>query len=124
MQNKLEITQAILDQLPAEMQAGFKDLNEAVMYFWMNIRVEGGLRLTKNGYEVLTKILKLTGYPVDIDPRKITKRTILQLDRKLTAPYYILSRSTSDPKLVFFSSREAMMASLYGDIGAYLGLSN
>ena len=120
MRNKEQITQAILDQLPEEIQLGFKDLDDAMMYFWMNFRESGGLRLTKNGYEVLTKILKLESWALDIDPHKITKRTILQLDRKLTAPYYIAVRRVGEPKIILFSSREAIMASLYGDITAYL----
>lgn len=120
MQNKLAITQAILDQLPEELRLGFKDLDDAMMYFWMNIRDTGGLRLTKNGYEVLTKILKLESWALDIDPKKITKRTILQLDRRLTAPYYIAARCVGEPKVILFSSREATMAMLYGDITAYL----
>ena len=119
MRNKAEITEAILEQLPEEIRLGFKDLDDAMMYFWMNIRDDGGLRLTLNGYNILTKILKMKGYEIDINPAHVTKRTILQLDRQLSAPYYIAAR-IGDPKIVFFSSREAMMASLYGDIRSYL----
>lgn len=122
MRNKLEITQAILDQLPEDIRLGFKDLDDAMMFFWMNFRDNGGLRLTRNGYDILTKTLKMTGYEMAIDPGHVTKRTILQLDRQLTAPYYISVRRASDPKIIFFSSREAMMASLYGDLRSYLGI--
>ena len=120
MRNKEEITQAILEQLPEEVRLTFGNVNEAIAYFWMNIRSNGGLRLTKDGYNVLTKLIKMPCYEVDIDPAHITKRTILQLDRQLSAPYYIAVRRVGDPKLVFFSSREAMMASLYGDIRSWL----
>ena len=120
MRNKAQITEAILEQLPEEIRLGFKDLDDAMMYFWMNIRDDGGLRLTINGYNILTKILKMTGYEINIDPAHITKRTILQLDRQLSAPYYIAIRRVGEPKIVFFSSREAMMASLYGDIRSWL----
>ena len=120
MQNRLEITQAILDQLPEEVRVGFKDLDDAVMYFWMNIREGGGYRLTQNGYNVLTKILKLEKFEIPIDPHHITKRNLIALDRKLAAPYYIAVRRIGEPKLVLFSSREAVMASLYGDLNSYL----
>lgn len=120
MRNKEQLTQKILDQLPEEIRLGFKDLDDAMMYFWMNFRDSGGLRLTKNGYQVLTKILKLESWALDVDPRKITKRTILQLDRQLTAPYYIAAKTAGAPKIILFSSREATMAMLYGDITAYL----
>ena len=120
MRNKEQITQAILEQLPDEVRQGFKDLDDAIMYFWMNIRNDSGLRLTLNGYNILTKILKMTGYEVDINPAHITKRTILQLDRQLSAPYYISVKKAGAPKIVLFSSREAMMASLYGDIRSWL----
>lgn len=120
MRNKEQITQAILEQLPEEVRLGFKDLDDAIMYFWMNIRNDSGLRLTLNGYNILTKILKMTGYEVDINPDHITKRTILQLDRQLSAPYYISVKKAGAPKIVLFSSREAMMASLYGDVRSWL----
>lgn len=120
MRNKQQITQAILDQLPEEVRLGFKDLNDAMMYLWMNIRESGGLRLTQNGYNVLIKLLKLESYTVDLDPKQITKKNILALDRKLTAPYYISVKKVGAPKLILFSSREAMMAMLYGDICSWL----
>ena len=62
----------------------------------------------------------MKGYEIDIDPAHVTKRTILQLDRQLSAPYYISVKKAGSPKIVFFSSREAMMASLYGDIRSWL----
>lgn len=120
MRNRQEVTQAILDQLPEEVRLGFKNLDDAIVYFWMNIREGGGFRLTVNGFNVLTKILKLDTFEIPIDPHHITKRNLIALDRKLAAPYYIAVRRVGEPKLVLFSSKEAVMASLYGDLNSYL----
>ncbi len=54
---------------------------------------------------------------MDLDPKKINKKTILELDRKLQWPYYI---DTKKRQIIFFSSREAMLATLYGDLGSFL----
>ena len=120
MQNRQELTQAILDQLPDELRLGFKDIDDAVVYFWMNIRDAGGYRLTRNGYNVLTQVLKLETFEIPIDPKQVTKRNLIALDRRLAAPYYIAVRRVGEPKLVLFSSREAVVASLYGDLNSYL----
>ena len=71
MQNRQELTQAILDQLPDELRLGFKDIDDAVVYFWMNIRDAGGYRLTRNGYNVLTQVLKLETFEIPIDPKQV-----------------------------------------------------
>lgn len=113
MRNKLELTQAILDQLPPGHAHSVEDV---INVWWMNIRANGGLRLTALGYEVL-RLLKMESWTVDLDPRKINKLVILQLDRKLQYPYYIDAKKQ---KLILFSSREAMMATLYGDIAVWL----
>jgi len=91
---------------------------EAVMkLWWMNIRSTGGLRLTSIGYQVL-KTLDMQSWMINIDdPRKINKRVILELDHKLQYPYYL---DTKKRQLILFSSREAMMATLYGDLEAWL----
>jgi hypothetical protein len=44
----------------------------------------------------------------------------LLLDRKLQAPYYIEIEKKLARRLIMFSSREAMMATLYGDLKTFL----
>ena len=110
--NKREITQRLLDLLDSQTV----DLDQALKVWYMNIREAGGLRLTAIGYTVL-KTLEIESWTVDFDPRKINKKTILELDHKLQWPYYI---DVKKKQLIFFSSREAMLATLYGDLQAFL----
>lgn len=113
---KREIVEGLVAQLPESRQ---ETVEEAMVSWWVNLRESGGLRLTYHGYHTLHNILEVESWSVDIGNAKqiMTKKVILDLDRKLTWPYYI------DPKLkriVFFSSREAMMATLYGDLQSWL----
>lgn len=110
--NKKEITQRLLDMVPN----GDHDLDQALKIWYMNIRSTGGMRLTSIGYTVL-KTLEIESWTVDLDPRKINKKIILEMDHKLQWPYYI---DTKKRQLIFFSSREAMLATLYGDLGSFL----
>ena len=93
--------------------------------WWANIRPEGGLRLTRHGYEMLHDVLKMESWELDLtqaDRRVFNKRLILDMDRKIEWPYYIdVNARRQKRRVVFFSSREAMMASMYGDLQQWLG---
>lgn len=110
--NKREITQRLLGLLPNSPC----NLDEALKIWYMNIRESGGLRLTGIGYTVL-KTLDIESWCLDLDAKKINKKIVLEMDRKLQYPYYI---DVKKKKLIFFSSREAMLANLYGDLEAFL----
>ena len=112
--NKREITQRLLDLLPTGRNE--LDLEQALKIWYMNIRDTGGLRLTSIGYTVL-KTLDVESWNIDLDGRRLNKRVILELDKKLQYPYYI---DVKKKQLIFFSSREAMLATLYGDLEAFL----
>jgi hypothetical protein len=47
----------------------------------------------------------------------VNKSVLLALDRKITFPYYI---NFPGQQLILFSSREAMLATLYGDLQKFL----
>lgn len=110
--NKREITQHLLDLLPDTRAT----LDQALKVWYMNIRDSGGLRLTSIGYAVL-KNLDIESWTLELDPKKINKRLVLEMDRKLQYPYYI---DIKKKQLIFFSSREAMLANLYGDLESFL----
>lgn len=116
MRNKVEITQAILDQIPAAHNYKVEDV---MSLWWVNIRSTGGLRLTSLGYTVLSG-LKLESWEVEIDPKKFDREMVLLLDRKLQAPYFIETNKKIPHKIVMFSSKEAMLAQLYGDLKTFL----
>jgi hypothetical protein len=111
---KLEIITKLIDLVP---EARRETVDQAMVTWWANIRSTGGPRLTDHGYYMLHDLLEIESWSVAIeDPRKpLNKKLILAMDQKLTWPYYI-----SRTHVVFFSSRDAVMASLYGDLGNYI----
>lgn len=89
-----------------------------MVLWYTNIRNNGGFRLTQNGYQAL-KILALESWSVPLNDIKITmdKNLLLALDRKLTWPYFI---DYKKKEIVFYSSKEAVMATMYGSIKNWL----
>ena len=123
---KLEIVQRLRDSIPEPHQ---EPIDQAMITWWANIRPEGGLRLTTHGYEILHDILRLESWALDLTDTndsktfrsRITKKVILDLDRKLEWPYYLdFNPRKKTKRIVFFGSREAMMATMYGDLGQWL----
>ena len=125
MQNrKLEIVARLREEIPEQYQ---ESVDQAMITWWANIRPEGGMRLTRHGYEIMHDVLKLESWELDLsgqeDPRRsrITKRTVLGLDRKLEWPYFLdFNPRKKTRRIVFFGSREAMMATMYGDLERWL----
>jgi hypothetical protein len=121
---KLDIVQRLLADIPNELR---EPEDRAMKTWWANIRREGGLRLTHHGYEIMHDVLKLESWVLDLldghatQSSRITKKIILDLDRKLEWPYYIdFNARKKRRRIVLFGSREAMMASMYGDLEAWL----
>jgi len=110
-----ELTQSIINLLPREQQV---PVDKAIRYWYYNIRSTGGFRLTELGFKVLSEA-SIESWNVSLDNPKlvITKSVLLQLDHKIKFPYYI---DTRHKKIVLFSSREAMLATLYGDLQQFL----
>lgn len=111
MTHRREVTATVIQQLPVPL-----DLDEAMNTWYYNLRPQGGFRLTTLGYQALN-VAAMNSWSVDINPRDLTKSNLLMLDRKLRWPYYIDARRK---KLVLFSSRDAVMATLYGDVKAWI----
>jgi len=110
---KHDITQLVLDLLPANTGI---TLDQALRTWYYNLRSSGGLRLTTLGLQAM-RSASLNSWSIDINPRDLTKSNLLILDRKVQWPYFIDTRAK---QLVMFSSRDAMMATLYGDIKSWL----
>ena len=118
MRDKKQLTQAIIARLPEGTEI---DFNRAMKLWWYNIRANGGLRLTDLGYFTFKKVMDLQSYNMEIDWATFDRHTILKLDRRLQMPYYIEVKKNKIPKqIVFFGSREAMLAQLYGDLNKFL----
>ena len=123
---KLDIVQRLLVDIPEALR---EPEDRAMKTWWANIRPQGGLRLTQHGYHIMHEILQLESWQMDLsgtDPShpsrsSITKKIILDLDRKLIWPYYLdFNARKKRRRIVFFGSREAMMAAMYGDLERWL----
>lgn len=79
------------------------------------------MRLTGPGYMALSKDLDLEHYTYVIsDPMTFNQHMILKLDRKMQMPYYIHAVKGIPKTIIFFGSREAMLANLFGDLDKFL----
>jgi hypothetical protein len=113
--SRRDITQTIIDLLPADEQVS---VDVAIRSWYRNIRSTGGLGLNKHGFEVMKSLeLESWYFPVTDFKKAISKKILLDLDRKLQWPYYIDPRGK---RIVFFGSREALMATMYGDLQKWL----
>ena len=123
---RLEIVQGLIGRVPEPYQ---QTVDTAMCTWWYNIRRGGGMRLTKLGYTILHDVLALESWSLDLgDPAgtdslrpRINKKNILAMDRKLRWPYYLdFDARRKTKRIVFFGSKEAMMATMYGDLEPWL----
>ena len=118
MRDKKKLTEELVNQLDPELGHTVK---RSMHTWWFNIRNNGGMRLTTNGYHVLCEELGLAHYEFPInDPHDFNQHMILAMDRKLQMPYYIHAVKGIPKRIVFFGSQEAVMINLYGDLKKYL----
>jgi hypothetical protein len=112
---KHKLTKRLIELLPEDHRLS---VEEAMVLWYTNIRNNGGFRLTQNGLQAM-KILGLESWSVPLNDIKITmdKNLLLSLDRKLTWPYFI---DYKKKEIVFYSSKEAVMATMYGSIKNWL----
>jgi hypothetical protein len=116
--DKIELTQKLINLIPGDQRPSIESI---LPIWWFNLRKNGGMRLTSTGYITLVKTLELDHYEFVIDdPLVFNQYLILKLDRKLQMPYYIHAVKGVPKKIVFFGSREAMLAKLYGDLDKFL----
>ena len=117
MRDKKKLTEELVQHLPDRFKISAE---EALPMWWYNLRAGGGMRLTNIGYETFTKILELEHYEYHVQPFDITSRMIIALDRKLQQPWYVKFHKQMPKTLIFFGSKEAMMANLYGDLKRFI----
>ena len=108
-------TKVFLKQL--DIAVSEVSLAEYMPLWWQNIRsVDGGLRLTDEGYQMITDELDLAIYDIPFPPEfEITTQTIIFLDKFITCPYYITKKS-----IIVTDEKKAMELHLFsGDIKKY-----
>lgn len=118
MRDKFALTRELLKHLKNDNTTTFEQARSA---WWYNIQQSGGLRLTALGYFTLANDIELDNYNYTIrDHDVFTTRTIIELDRKLQMPYYIMAKKGIATEIIFFGSKEAMLARLYDDLARFL----
>jgi hypothetical protein len=117
VRNKRKLTEALVAQVDSELGI---TVEEALSSWWYNLRAGGGMRLTDLGYQAFTQVLKIEHYDYKIDPFDLDSKMIVAMDRRLQQPYYIVFKKKMPIQIVFFGSREAMMANLYGNIKKFI----
>jgi hypothetical protein len=117
VRDKQKLTERLVKQLDPESGITVK---QAMNTWWFNIRKNGGMRLTTNGLDAFTNLLKLEHYDYRIDPFDLNSKIIIAMDRRLQQPYYIATKKKIPVQIIFFGSKEAIMANLYGDIRKFI----
>jgi hypothetical protein len=118
VRDKKKLTQELIGLLPDKQRI---DIDSAMSAWWLNLRKNGGMRLTGLGYRAFVEDLELEHYAYNIDdPMIFNQHTILDLDRKMQMPYYIHAVKGVPKKIIFFSSQEAVLVQLYGDLKKFL----
>jgi len=114
MLNKLSLTRELITRYPDA-----PSLDKAMATWWQNIRDDGGLRLTYEGFYVFENLLGLDSYSFELPEKLLTPKNLIALDRRMTCPYYMVNNRKLN-KLIMFGSREAMMAVLHGDMQRFI----
>ena len=114
MLNKLVLTQELITRYPDAPA-----LDEAMVTWWQNIRDDGGLRLTSQGFYVFENLLELESYSFELPEKLLVPKNLIALDHRMTCPYYIVNNRKHN-NMVMFGSREAMMAVLHGDMQRFI----
>ena len=118
MRDKRKLTEELIALLPDEQRVS---VDSALPSWWVNLRRNGGMRLTSTGYHALAEDLELEHYSYSInDPHGFNKQLILKLDRKMQMPYYIHAVKGIPKKIMFFGGKEAVMVNLYGNLPQFL----
>jgi hypothetical protein len=118
VRDKKKLTEELVKQIDPELGITVK---RALHTWWFNLRSAGGMRLTTQGYHTFCNELDMVQYSFAIDdPTTFNQHMILNLDRKMQTPYYIHAVKGIPKKIIFFGSKEAMMANLYGDLERFL----
>jgi len=117
VRDKLKLVETLISELPDGHE---ETVERGMKLWWYNIRKEGGLRLTDIGYFVLKNMLEIESYDMTINIEEFDRQMLLDLDRKLQMPYYIVVKKKLPITIVMFGSREAVLARLYGSLDKFL----
>ena len=118
MRNKQQYTDIFIKNLDhVSIPAGSE-----LVFFWQNVRIDGGLRLTDSGYNCLVSDLNLEKYDIklwdDDHVVQINFKFLLDLDKHLECPYYV--RLGRWPLIILFDEKVYFWACMHGDFQKFL----
>lgn len=115
--SKVELTTQLVSKLPVTNIT----VDEALKDWWMGAVDNTGLRLSDEGFFVLTTVLNLDSYYFTISPEMVTSGFLLKVARYFDCPFYLVpAKKTGIIGIRVFGSKEATLITLYGDLGKYL----
>lgn len=122
MNRKSALTAELLKSIPADRRP---ELHSAMVAWWYNLRTDGGYRLTNEGLSVVCDSAEVESYIYDLkDSENLSNKQLLDLDRKLQCPYYLVVKKNQVVRIVFFDSKEYMTARLYNNLEQFLKYYN
>ena len=78
-----------------------------MVFFWQNVRSDGGLRLTEQGLRCLLDDLDLKSYDIklwdDAGHIEVNYKFLLDLDKQLQVPYYV--QKGRWPRIILFDEQ-------------------
>lgn len=92
------------------------DVNLAEKAWFVDLRRQGGWRLSKIGLEAF-KLANLQFWSVDLGKCQVNKALLLQMNQKIKWPYYICFRTN---KIILFSDKDAVIANLHSNLQNWL----
>lgn len=96
MDLRLELTKLVVSK--SNTNPDQKDLEKTFNIIWQNPRkkLDGGYRLTDEGFRILTEDLELKKYDI-VFPKELTltNQTIIWLDRFIDGPYHLNKKGIS-----------------------------
>lgn len=121
MRDKRKLTEELIKHLPHNENF---NIGNVYSLWWHNLRSGGGMRLTHIGYDVFCNKLELDHWSYPIEPKELDTRLVMALDKKLQNPYYIRFNKKMALEIIFFDSKEAVLASLYGNVKKFIDRYN
>lgn len=124
-QIKTAMTEAVLAELPTKQRPSLED---ALKIWWLNIRQQGGFRLSDHGDAAFQLAeIEYNNYEystTNIDRNKNVKpawtKIVLDIDQILNVPYYFYRGDKKQIMIRVYDSKTSMLVSLYGSFEEYI----
>jgi hypothetical protein len=103
--NQVEWTQFLINQVSSDVV-----ITNAERQWWWNHTDPTNLRLSKTGFQFINKFTQIPVYECTL-PEPLRNRTLIQLSRLMTCPYYI----NKIDHILLLGKEETVMLKLHAD---------